>query len=123
MSLTKLATKKEWVDALRSGNYKQGKGYLRSLDNKFDAMGVLLDISGVEWLEVPHVGLAGYNIPKFGGYCYDAGNNDKCYGSLGVATLKLMPGLYERCNDIVRLNDYEDKSFEDIADYIEGYLY
>lgn len=35
--------KKQWVDALRSGKYKQGKGMLRSYDDKYCCLGVLLD--------------------------------------------------------------------------------
>ena len=36
--------KSEWVSALRSGDYKQGIGYLR-VDNEFCCLGVLCDIA------------------------------------------------------------------------------
>jgi hypothetical protein len=36
--------KAKWVEALRSGSYKQGKGRLRTTDNTFCCLGVLCDI-------------------------------------------------------------------------------
>lgn len=41
--------KKRWVNALRSGKYRQGKGKLRSFDDKFCCLGVLCDIEGAKW--------------------------------------------------------------------------
>lgn len=47
MSLPKMKpeVKKLWVDALRSGNYEQGQGFLRTTDNKYCCLGVLCDVS------------------------------------------------------------------------------
>lgn len=42
----KAEVKAEWVAALRSGNYKQGRNYLRQGD-EFCCLGVLCDISGL----------------------------------------------------------------------------
>jgi len=39
-----LELKKQWVEALRSGNYQQGQYQLRSKDNCFCCLGVLCDI-------------------------------------------------------------------------------
>ena len=36
--------KTKWIEALRSGKYEQGKGKLRSEDNKFCCLGVLADV-------------------------------------------------------------------------------
>lgn len=45
-----------WINELRSGRYKQGQREIRSLDDLFDAPGVLADLAvrtGVcEWLQV-----------------------------------------------------------------------
>jgi len=50
----KKSIKKEWVDALRSGEYKQTKGVLKDKDS-FCCLGVLCDIhskeTGEEWEE------------------------------------------------------------------------
>jgi len=41
---------KEWVKALRSGEYKQGQSYLRSRDSKFCCLGVLCDLTNrIDW--------------------------------------------------------------------------
>ena len=41
---------KEWVKALRSGEYQQGRGCLRSRDDKFCCLGVLCDLTNrKEW--------------------------------------------------------------------------
>lgn len=37
--------KYEWIEALRSGEYKQGRGTLRSYDNQYCCLGVLCDIA------------------------------------------------------------------------------
>ena len=39
----------KWIDALRSGRYKQGAGYLRCAEDTFCCLGVLADVLGVEW--------------------------------------------------------------------------
>jgi hypothetical protein len=36
--------KAKWLEALRSGRYKQGRTYLRNADNEFCCLGVLCDI-------------------------------------------------------------------------------
>ncbi len=41
--------KQKWLEALRSGKYAQGVGFLRSGDN-FCCLGVLCDISGKQWI-------------------------------------------------------------------------
>lgn len=38
---------REWVDALRSGEYRQGGGVLRSSDDRFCCLGVACDLLGV----------------------------------------------------------------------------
>jgi hypothetical protein len=40
--------KAKWVEALRSGEYKQGKGLLAE-DNKFCCLGVLCEVSGMPY--------------------------------------------------------------------------
>jgi len=43
--------RKQWVEALRSGKYQQGKGRLRNGD-KFCCLGVACDISGLgQWIK------------------------------------------------------------------------
>jgi hypothetical protein len=64
--------KKEWVEALRSNEYTQGKKVLRDLDNNFCCLGVLCDIYNKKqtidgWLKRDGIFLIdGYNgiLPK-----------------------------------------------------------
>jgi hypothetical protein len=44
-----LAILNEWVAALRSGKYKQGRRYLRSCNDTYCCLGVLCEIEGVQW--------------------------------------------------------------------------
>lgn len=46
MKYTKMRpkVKKEWIAALRSGDYRQGRGQLRSEDNSFCCLGVLCNL-------------------------------------------------------------------------------
>jgi len=37
---------KKWVDALRSGEYKQGKGYLKNAAGEYCCLGVLCEVVG-----------------------------------------------------------------------------
>ena len=42
--------RQKWVKALRSGDYEQGYGLMRTKDDKYCVMGVACDISGLgEW--------------------------------------------------------------------------
>ncbi|MFE7797032.1 hypothetical protein [Nocardia sp. NPDC057440] len=105
--------KQKWVDALRSGEYRQGKEYLQ-FDGNYCCLGVLCDIAIRDGLllKVEHDAGAGW-------YDYD------------TATLpdrvREWAGL-DSCDPVVageRLsawNDNEDKSFEQIADLIQEHL-
>lgn len=44
--------KKQWLDALRSGKYAQGKSKLKNVSNgEYCCLGVLCEVMGVEWDE------------------------------------------------------------------------
>jgi hypothetical protein len=45
--------KQKWVEALRSGEYKQGKGVLRSKSDEYCCLGVLCDIVDPEGWTTP----------------------------------------------------------------------
>jgi hypothetical protein len=105
--------KARWVEALRSGKYKQGKGTLRTLNNQYCCLGVLCDISGLSDWE-SHINQDAYS------YC----------NVLGV-----LPDLVMQWADLGRRDPYIDASgvslsgvndfglsFSEIADIIEEYL-
>lgn len=92
-----------WVDALRSGKYKQGRGRLRSLDDKFCCLGVLCDLGDQKaWVQGES------------SFCY----RDFC--SLLPTTVRDIVGLTDfDLTALMKLNDSQGKSFEEIANYIE----
>lgn len=102
-----------WVEALRSGRYRQGKFGLRDLEDRFDPIGVLCDLAISDGVKV---GCKKYEKPDaqvFFGYCYD-----------GTATrlpkaVSEWSGLsYWSANRILTIND-KGKDFGLIANYLE----
>jgi len=98
-----------WVAALRSGEYKQGNGTLRMLyddGNHYCCLGVAIKMNGVDDKNI------------FGGYPNIESNAE----ILAAVPLELLMGstgdgsLGAECVD---LNDIENKSFPEIADWLE----
>lgn len=107
--------KEKWLKALRSNNYKQGTGCLRhKAQETFCCLGVLCDISGEGDWELDNDDDDGATFRHFDG---SAG-----YGALP-------DGLRERVNlshcdmdMLIRMNDTQDKSFEEIANFVEAVM-
>ena len=122
---------KKWVEALRSGKYKQGRKALRNKNDEFCCLGVLCDISkkdlGIDW-EPEESGI--YVMEKNGGLLPDrvweyigrkATTDYKVQISITNPKLpdfiaKNYPSGYLY---LVTLNDTYGLSFEQIADIIE----
>ncbi len=99
--------KKEWVAALRSGHYEQGRHSLR-IGNKFCCLGVLCDISGqAKWRKPHDDGTMFAYIDQM--------------ASLPEEVLNWSGFLAGRQNRLMDLND-AGVSFAKIADYIERNL-
>lgn len=103
--------KARWVEALRSGNYKQETGMLRNERTmKFCCLGVLADIQGAQW---------DFSSPRFDKTCAvhrDGGwLKEEFAGGLPLADQKTLSDM----------NDGRDRprsSFGEIAEYIEKNL-
>lgn len=55
--------KTQWLEALRSGKYKQGTRFLRSPGDEFCCLGVLCDlVDSTKWKTVPTPSPSGYLI-------------------------------------------------------------
>lgn len=100
--------KQPWIDALRSGDYKQGKTHLHS-DSKFCCLGVLCEIN-------PAVATKTMSLLDF-------------YARYDGDSAQLTSNLREEFDisetDMDRLmtkNDSDGKSFSEIADWIEQNL-
>lgn len=108
---------KKWVDALRSGEYIQGRGALRSIHNRFCCLGVLCDLhcqefnnkwDGVEYLDeqffLPVQVLDWVGLSP---------SRAKAQGNL-INDPEIEGKRLSRCNDEI------DYSFLQIADLIEN---
>jgi hypothetical protein len=101
--------KKRWVEALRSGNYKQTTGCLRNGDG-FCCLGVLCDIVDPEgWGNGSSLG-----IPyRHGNFIPDA----KTLQLVGIES-----GASTEIRHLTEMNDNSGNTFSDIADWIEENL-
>lgn len=91
-----MTLKAKWLEALRSGKYEQGIGYL-CRDNKYCCIGVLADVKGL-----PFKMQGGQKIYNMGEYTYGGTLPDVPHSSV-----------------LINMNDSETRSFNEIADYIE----
>ena len=112
--------RKKWIEALRSGEYKQGMGVLREEDNKFCCLGVACDISGLgEWK---------YDLEDSDGInlSYVIEESVKKYSNDGLLPLPVQfwVGLRSNAGDafesgsLIQIND-TGSSFKEVADFIE----
>lgn len=89
----------DWCAALRSGEYKQGTGKLRSKDDAFCCLGVLCDVvDPTKWKRTAF--------------------------NYGWGSLTILPGPDliddEPVNALWQLNDSKRATFPEIADWIES---
>lgn len=100
--------KEKWLEALRSGKYKQGRGELRSVNDEFCCLGVLCDVSGQgEWDKRTEAH-----------YSYGQGTK---WGAYGLPLfMNEFTGLTMKPEEtLFALNDDKKLSFNEIADWIE----
>lgn len=100
--------KAKWVEALRSGKYKQGILCLRSFDDKFCCLGVLCDIEKVPCFRSGDRYLYDYIVYKMGG----------CLPTVKLDEIGLS---HAEMDVLVDMNDH-GRTFAEIATYIEENL-
>ena len=105
-----------WLDALRSGKFEQGEGKLRTKENKYCCLGVLYEVTGVEWAMTEY--FSSYAVKNcqaaksYDGYnCAGLGDDKRQFGITKDQEIRLW-----------QLNDCEKLSFPQIADWIEKYI-
>jgi hypothetical protein len=131
---------RDWVDALRSGQFNQAKGFLRVIEgvadpaegsvaeihNSYCCLGVLLDTMSdgwyddnediVTWLEPEPNGDGGYYVMNENVHNI----NDDSSGTLINEDVAIEMGLFERTQEFLSgLND-NGATFAEIADIIEA---
>lgn len=105
--------KERWISALNSGEYKQGKGVLRSADNRYCCLGVLCDIyskeHNVEWEQDGNYEILdnGYLLPKEV-VLWSEMNTDV--------------GAYDDSNYALTTDNDSGKTFDEIAKIIEKHF-
>lgn len=96
--------KKKWIEALRSGKYTQGKFFLQSTNNTYCCLGVACRVAGIKRDLRDFTTIK--NIPMFDNVPKILHADDSPDIVTGLASM----------------NDLENKSFLEIADYIEKEL-
>lgn len=99
--------KARWVEALRSGEYEQGYAKLRSTDDTYCCLGVLYDIDVGDWVRT-----------KSEGYLV----GDRYANNHVSQYLQSVDVNWQASNKLVDMNDFERKTFAQIADWIEQNL-
>lgn len=100
--------KEKWIAALRSGEYKQGRSYLR-INKKYCCLGVLCDIHD------PNKWIKPLTTLPLGNYSYNG-----CSITELPKYLQLEYQLSEtQLSHLMNLNDLHKVDFDTIADWIE----
>lgn len=102
--------KEDWLDALRSGKFKQGRVVLRTNDDRYCCLGVLAEIHP-DFTYLGNEGDLEYGLNK---YKY-------CYGMISSAFLDNEFMHAEVQSALTQMNDF-GFTFADIADVIEECL-
>ena len=114
--------KAQWVEALRSGRYRQGRHALRDRHDKYCCLGVACEITGTGWFEHTFSsGVLGY-VTTNHGMEYPTPNDlpPEVYEVL-ASSHSCSNGYDSVMNWLATKND-AGVSFDKIADLIEEYL-
>ena len=107
--------KQKWVAALRSGDYKQGRGYLRTIDNEYCSLGVLCDLSDVAWVECALF----YTLPSGRSGSVNSGDIDATVYDVLSQYVDMFDRVCRLSYHFITMNDKKRLSFEQIADWID----
>lgn len=125
--------KQLWTTALRSGDYKQGRGALRNDNNEMCCLGVLCNLHAQAHPEIaaaqkdPEVYMGDHVLPPKAVmmWAFDVQDN----GKIDYHVKFREDGIDERgrythqgCTALVELNDDAEYSFKQIANVIDKYL-
>lgn len=115
--------KLQWVDALRGGQYEQGRGLLRTQGGKYCCLGVLADIAGASWQPMPASETDGLN-PSYGLLLLDSDMTPPIVITTSLPSwLRDKYGLgFGEASSLMDLNDHHGYTFDEIADHIEENL-
>ncbi len=104
----------KWVEALRSGKYKQTKGSLHKGD-AFCCLGVLCDITGVQWTERK----VKASIPEYVIEYKDESSQGSAWLGLTNSIRNQIGLSFQQECKLANLNDVQSYNFNEIAIEIE----
>ena len=104
---------KLWIEALRSGAYKQGFGYLRNEKNEFCCLGVLCNLHAQA-----HPKIAQQQVDP---YRYLDCASVLPHEVKEWAGMQSPDGYVRGANSLVQQNDARQESFKSISDFIESH--
>lgn len=112
-----------WVAALRSGEYSQGHGQLKTACNEYCCLGVLADLAiKNNWFPTLNVEWRKTSKPnKQESYVLSV-NDKQLYGSLHFPLIDELNLSNDFQDILVDMNDINYCSFDKIANYIETNL-
>lgn len=102
--------RKKWVEALRSGEYKQGRICLCN-NNRYCCLGVLCDVAGADFIVYQHSS----GVRQYEGFCSQL--STRLMERVGLSTPF---GSFGYRKSLIELNDRDKKTFKEIADIIES---
>jgi hypothetical protein len=116
--------KQKWVNALRSGNYKQCKYKLHN-EEGFCCLGVALDVGDFKGRWVPRqleAGFQGSQERYVELFYYWQSENEFNEGVIPASVREEIGLSWETHQRLSAMNDHNGYSFDEIADFIERRL-
>ena len=116
--------KQKWLKALRSGRYKQVKGTLHN-ENGYCCLGVLASVSKMgRWEELSYSTTGGkrYKFVPFKKYTDKFDDAVPYVGTFDEGSETAFGLDVDQQTTLVNMNDSNNKSFKQIADYVEREL-
>ncbi len=108
--------KAAWIKALRSGDYTQGRGVLRSMDDEFCCLGVLADVKGARWSRCESD--ERYELRAKIHLFVTGSTTEPSYGALTTKFREQFGLTEEQQSELILMND-RGVPFPDIANHIE----
>ena len=104
--------KQKWIEALRSGQYTQGKCSLKNTDNTYCCLGVLVEVFEKHYgLKFDQKINTSYNAVEFGAYCSKSVPPEIVIDWLGITP--------KHQTLLMNLNDKHGCNFAGIANLLE----
>ena len=114
--------KKLWVNALLSGEYKQGKGILKDLNNKFCCLGVLCEIHSKQHPEIKFIKNVNSSDPFWLYLKHTDGLPSEVITWAKFTLRDSKIGINNIKDTLIEHNDCHNHSFEEIGNAINEQL-